>query len=138
ESNEAFMPDRSTPSVASSGRSSTPSPHAPTARSRAVATTAVVGALALAASTFAVPAAAAPQPAAKPTASVTGPSDINGFRSVGYVMADSRVTRDFHVADLVRTGAIEDLTHINYAFGNVTTDLVCDRSEERRVGKGGT
>ena len=57
---------------------------------------------------------------------VAGLDPVRLRRSVGYVMADSRVTRDFHVADLVRTGAIEDLTHINYAFGNVTTDLVCD------------
>ncbi|MDF2578813.1 MAG: hypothetical protein K0S49_392, partial [Microbacterium sp.] len=119
------MNDRSTPSAASSGRSLAKTSPAPTARSRVVAT-AVAGALALTAATFASPAVAAPQPTAKPAASVAGPSDINGFRSVGYVMADSRVTRDFHVVDLVRTGAIEDLTHINYAFGNVTTDLVCD------------
>src|SRR5690606_15264751 len=140
KSNEAFMTDRSTPSAALRGRSldGAPMTTRTTVRSRAVATSAVVGALALTAATFASPAAAAPQPAAKPASSVAGPSDINGFRSVGYVMADSRVTRDFHVVDLLRTGAIEDLTHINYAFGNVTTDLVCDRSEERRVGKGGT
>ncbi|MFD4992999.1 glycosyl hydrolase family 18 protein [Cellulosimicrobium cellulans] len=120
------MNDRSTPSAASSGRSLAKTSPAPTARSRVVAATAVAGALALTAATFASPAVAAPQPTAKPAASVAGPSDINGFRSVGYVMADSRVTRDFHVVDLLRTGAIEDLTHINYAFGNVTTDLVCD------------
>lgn len=93
---------------------------------KATAATALAAAGALAASLLATPAAAAPLPTARPAAAVDGPADINGYRSVGYVMAESRVTRDFHVADLVRTGAIEDLTHINYAFGNVTADLVCD------------
>ncbi|MBB2921337.1 glycosyl hydrolase family 18 protein [Cellulomonas cellasea] len=57
---------------------------------------------------------------------MAGPDAINGYRSVGYYMADAPVTRDFHIADIVRSGALEDLTHLNYAFGNVTTDLVCD------------
>ena len=55
-----------------------------------------------------------------------GPDDINGYRSVGYVMADSPVTRDFQFDDLFTSGAIEDLTHINYAFGNVTANLQCE------------
>lgn len=28
-------------------------------------------------------------------------------------------------------GAIDDVTHINYAFGNVTSDLVCDIADGR-------
>ncbi|PWC03049.1 glycoside hydrolase family 18 protein [Agromyces badenianii] len=55
-----------------------------------------------------------------------GPTDINGYRSVGYLMSDTPVTRDFQIKDLLRTGAIEDVTHINYAFGNVTTNLKCE------------
>jgi chitinase len=55
-----------------------------------------------------------------------GPADINGYRSVGYLMADTPVTRDYQIEDLLRTGAIDDVTHINYAFGNVTTNLKCE------------
>ncbi|QAY73596.1 chitinase [Agromyces protaetiae] len=83
----------------------------------------IAAAAATAATSFATPAFAA-QPAA------TGPSDINGYRAVGYFMADSPVTRDFQVADLVTSGAIANLTHLNYAFGNVTTDFVCDTLDE--------
>lgn len=63
---------------------------------------------------------------AAPAKGPTGPADINGYRSVGYVMSDSPVTRDFQLEDLFTSGAIEDLTHINYAFGNVTTNLRCE------------
>lgn len=56
----------------------------------------------------------------------TDPAPLNGYRSVGYVMADTPVSRDYQIADIINTGAINDVTHINYAFGNVTTDLVCD------------
>lgn len=53
-------------------------------------------------------------------------SALNGYRCVGYVMADTPVTRGYQIADIIKTGAINDVTHINYAFGNVTKDLVCD------------
>lgn len=56
------------------------------------------------------------------------PDGINGFNAIGYFPgwvppggADA-----YQVADLVRTGAVSDLTHLNYAFGNITSDLVCD------------
>ncbi|QDW61327.1 glycosyl hydrolase family 18 protein [Oerskovia sp. KBS0722] len=93
---------------------------------------AIAAAAVLAASVVVAPAtqAAATQSvaSAKPatTSSSAGPDDINGYRSVGYFMADGPITRNFHVSNLVSTGAIKDLTHLNYAFGNVTTDLVCD------------
>jgi len=85
----------------------------------------LVAAAALAAGGVAAPAVATPVHAARQTP-VSGPSDINGYRSVGYLMGDAPVTRDFQVSDLLTTGAIGDITHINYAFGNVTTDLRCD------------
>ncbi|WP_258726262.1 glycosyl hydrolase family 18 protein [Cellulomonas sp. NS3] len=91
---------------------------------RATARTAAVAALAL--TVLATPAAAGSAPSGRTSAPAAGPDDINGYRSVGYYMADAPVTRDFHLADLVTSGAIEDVTHLNYAFGNVTTDLVCD------------
>lgn len=89
------------------------SPHP--ARLAVAATTAAL----LAATALAAPATAAPE--APPA-----PVSVNGYRSVGYVMADTPVTRDYQVADILRTGAADSLTHLNYAFGNVTTDLVCD------------
>lgn len=55
-----------------------------------------------------------------------GPEDINGYRAVGYLMADTPVTRDYQIEDLFTTGAIEDVTHLNYAFGNVTSNLTCE------------
>ncbi|WP_395242686.1 glycosyl hydrolase family 18 protein [Agromyces sp. MMS24-K17] len=64
--------------------------------------------------------------AGKPSPAPAAAPGLNGYRSVGYLMADAPVTRGFEVADLVATGAIDDLTHLNYAFGNVTSDLVCD------------
>lgn len=88
-------------------------------------------AISLAAATFlaggavAAPAVAVPIHAGG-SAPVAGPSDINGYRSVGYLMGDAPVTRDFQIEDLLTTGAIDDVTHVNYAFGNVTTDLRCD------------
>ncbi|GAA3224927.1 glycosyl hydrolase family 18 protein [Oerskovia jenensis] len=95
---------------------------------RRLAPVAIAAAAVLAASVVVAPATQAAAPTAKPatTSSSAGPDDINGYRSVGYFMADGPITRDFHVANLVSTGAIKDLTHLNYAFGNVTTDLVCD------------
>ncbi|MFD6090553.1 glycosyl hydrolase family 18 protein [Oerskovia sp. NPDC060338] len=101
---------------------------------RRLAPVAIAAAAVLAASVLVAPAAQAVAPqsvaSAKPAATSAGPDDINGYRSVGYLMADSPVTRDFHVANLVSSGAIKDLTHLNYAFGNVTTDLVCDITQE--------
>ncbi|WP_350349522.1 glycoside hydrolase family 18 protein [Agromyces sp. G08B096] len=92
-----------------------------------------VATAAIASVSLAAPAIAAPGSpgeaavaAGKKPAPVAGPSDINGYRAVGYLMADSPVTRDYQVADLLRTGALDDLTHLNYAFGNVTADLTCD------------
>ncbi|WP_172979910.1 glycosyl hydrolase family 18 protein [Agromyces agglutinans] len=89
------------------------------------AAAAVIATGAAATPAFAAP--AAPSKATAPKAApVSGPADINGYRSVGYFMADGPITRGVDVADLVATGAIGDLTHLNYAFGNVTSELVCD------------
>ncbi|RXZ68458.1 glycoside hydrolase family 18 protein [Agromyces albus] len=81
-------------------------------------------ATAIAASAIASPALAAPSGSKPPP--ITGPADINGYRSVGYLMSDAPVTRDYQIEDLFDTGAIRDITHVNYAFGNVTADLRCD------------
>ncbi|MCM3661188.1 glycosyl hydrolase family 18 protein [Georgenia satyanarayanai] len=56
---------------------------------------------------------------------------VNGYRTLGYFPAwASADSHNYEFADLVSTGAADDLTHLNYAFGNVTTDLVCDISSE--------
>lgn len=81
---------------------------------------------ALGAATAMVAVAAAAPAAAKPHHQPSGPEEINGYRAVGYLMADSPVTRDVQVKDLFTTGAIEDITHLNYAFGNVTSNLRCE------------
>lgn len=91
--------------------------------SRRGATVALAAATALGASILAAPAAQAAPDAADP-------DGINGFRSVGYFQAHAPSKedggRDYQVEDLISSGAIDDLTHLNYSFGNVTTDLVCD------------
>ncbi|MFK4728150.1 glycoside hydrolase family 18 protein [Agromyces mediolanus] len=81
---------------------------------------------ALGVATALVAAAAAAPAAAKPHGHSGGPAEINGYRTVGYLMADAPVTRDVQVKDLFTTGAIRDITHLNYAFGNVTANLKCE------------
>ncbi|MBO0611093.1 glycosyl hydrolase family 18 protein [Myceligenerans salitolerans] len=78
--------------------------------------------------TIGLAAAGAPATAsAAPSPVRHGDDGINGYRSIGYFPGWAPTGEaDYQVADLVRTGAIADLTHLNYAFGNVTTDLVCD------------
>ncbi|PFG44435.1 chitinase [Isoptericola jiangsuensis] len=49
----------------------------------------------------------------------TGDSAINGYRNVGYFTQWGVYGRNFQVQDLVTSGAAEQLTHINYSFGNI-------------------
>ncbi|WP_062076384.1 glycosyl hydrolase family 18 protein [Demequina globuliformis] len=83
------------------------------------ATTAALGISAMAATTAS---AAGSMPAPE------DPDGINGYRSVGYFQAHapSKDGRDYQVADIIDSGAINHLTHINYSFGNVTSELICD------------
>ncbi len=50
---------------------------------------------------------------------------INGYRAVGYYPNEAAAWYGYTVAKLDRTGAAGDLTHINYAFGKVSSDLKC-------------
>ncbi|WP_425955325.1 glycosyl hydrolase family 18 protein [Xylanimonas sp. McL0601] len=68
--------------------------------------------------------AGTPAPAAAPD-----PDGANGYKSIGYFPAWVPQSGTYQVADLDRTGAVGDLTHLNYAFGNITSDLVCDESD---------
>ncbi|MEG3614609.1 glycosyl hydrolase family 18 protein [Isoptericola haloaureus] len=67
--------------------------------------------------TGAVGAVAATSATAAETSS--GDSAINGYRNVGYFTQWGVYGRDFHVKDLDTSGVAADLTHINYAFGNI-------------------
>ncbi|MFE9768105.1 glycoside hydrolase family 18 protein [Streptomyces sp. NPDC005808] len=60
-------------------------------------------------------------------ASADGPhtSKSPAYKSVGYFTQWGVYGRDFQVADLETSGAAASLTHINYAFGNVSSDGKC-------------
>lgn len=60
-------------------------------------------------------------------ASADGPrtSHSPAYKSVGYFTQWGVYGRDFQVADLEASGAASRLTHINYAFGNVSSDGKC-------------
>ena len=60
-------------------------------------------------------------------ASADGPhtSKSPAYKSVGYFTQWGVYGRDFQVADLEASGAASRLTHINYAFGNVSSDGKC-------------
>ncbi|WP_017570783.1 glycosyl hydrolase family 18 protein, partial [Nocardiopsis halotolerans] len=57
-----------------------------------------------------------------------GPSH-DGY-SVAYYTQWSAEERDYHVRDLIESGSAEKLTHIQYAFGNVSADGECFMSDE--------
>jgi len=55
-------------------------------------------------------------------------------RVVGYFVQWGIYSRNYRVKDVVTSGAAEKLTHLNYAFANVSTDFKC--YEETRAGWG--
>ncbi|MCO7273353.1 glycosyl hydrolase family 18 protein [Cellulosimicrobium cellulans] len=76
--------------------------------------------------------------AAHAAPATAGGDGANGYKTVGYYPAWDAGNEDgYQVADLQRTGAASDLTHLNYAFGNVTTDLVCDITDREDPVDGG-
>lgn len=52
-------------------------------------------------------------------------SAINGYRRVGYFAQWGIYGRDFMLNDMVANGSVNDLTHLNYAFIDVTQDATC-------------
>ncbi len=48
------------------------------------------------------------------------PSSLNGYRNVGYFAQWGVYARDFKLTRLQESGSAADLTHINYAFGNIS------------------
>ncbi|MFD9424131.1 MULTISPECIES: glycoside hydrolase family 18 protein [unclassified Streptomyces] len=98
--------------------------HRPRARFRALAAaacTAALGATLLGvAGTSSAGAAPAPhQQAAAPAASEAAPTAA-GDKVVGYFTNWGVYDRNYHVKNIETSGSANKLTHINYAFGNVT------------------
>ncbi|MDE3724812.1 glycosyl hydrolase family 18 protein [Nocardiopsis sp. N85] len=62
----------------------------------------------------------------------TGPD--HDHLSVAYYTQWSARERDYHVADLVGSGSAERLTHIQYAFGNVSADGECFMTDDEGEG----
>ena len=70
-------------------------------------------------------AATSPLPLTAPSAQVSvsdGDSAINGFRSVAYFTQWGVYGRDFQLKQLQQSGSIDNITHINYAFGNINNE----------------
>lgn len=82
---------------------------------------------ALAATALLVPLALAASPAAGQGGG-RGPSHEG--RSVAYYTQWSAAERDYHVRDIVDSGSADRLTHLQYAFGNVSAEGECFMSDE--------
>jgi len=69
------------------------------------------------------------------TATVTANSDgANAPRIIGYFVQWGVYSRNYRVKQVDTSGAAAQVTHLNYAFGNVSTDYKC--YEETRAGWG--
>lgn len=104
----------------------------PPRRSR-LAAGAVVSAttLALVATGLVAASTATAAPAAPVAVSPNGDNDINGYRNVGYFMSWAPENYGYTVKDFQETGQADQITHINYAFGNIhPTDLTCFISDK--------
>ncbi|MDH2426860.1 glycoside hydrolase family 18 protein [Sphaerisporangium sp. TRM90804] len=75
-------------------------------------------------------AVAVPAPASADRADTASASAATGggdrYKRVGYFIQWGVYGRNFHVKDVDTSGAAAKLTHINYAFGNVNAEGVCD------------
>ncbi|MFD7500425.1 glycoside hydrolase family 18 protein [Streptomyces sp. NPDC059850] len=83
----------------------------------AALSTAVLTATLLAGAATASPGAA---PAEPPTAKAATPKAAAGNKVVGYFTQWGIYQRNYHVKNVETSGSANKLTHINYAFGNVT------------------
>src|SRR5690606_27044313 len=84
------------------------------ARVAALATAAALVRGLLAGGAPAPPAEVAPAAVSHP-----GDSDVNGYRNVGYFTQWGVYGRNFQLKKVQDSGAAQDLTHINYSFGNI-------------------
>jgi len=110
-------------------------------RTLALGATAATLALLLAACSSAgtSPTSASPQASAPaaidPSEWVSSDYTINGYRSVGYMVQWGVYARDYHVKDIETSGLANNLTHLNYAFGNIDPEeLTCFEVTEPAVG----
>src|SRR5258706_9472706 len=74
------------------------------------------------------------KPASSPASAATEAPDDAGYKRVGYFVQWGMYSRNYRVKNIVTTGAADKLTHINYAFANVSTESRC--YEETRLGWG--
>ncbi|GLZ82047.1 chitinase [Actinorhabdospora filicis] len=63
-----------------------------------------------------------------------GPGDPGAYKKVGYFTQWGIYDRNYFVKDLVTSGAAANLTHINYAFGNVNEQGRCFEANQAGVG----
>ncbi|MFF1917161.1 glycoside hydrolase family 18 protein [Streptomyces sp. NPDC058239] len=98
-------------------------PHNPRARLRALAAaacTAALGATLLGAAGTASAGAAPTATQAPAPAAVDATPTASGDKVVGYFTNWGVYQRNYHVKNIETSGSADKLTHINYAFGNVT------------------
>lgn len=69
-----------------------------------------------------------------PCAGEPGEGPQHDSLNVAYFTQWGVEERDYHVRDLIESGAAEQLTHINYAFGNVGADGECFMTNEPEEG----
>ncbi len=69
-----------------------------------------------------------------PGYAISRAADMTDYKRVGYFIQWGMYSRNYRVKQIVTTGSADKLTHINYAFANVSTDYKC--YEETRAGWG--
>src|SRR4051812_42690021 len=75
-----------------------------------------------------------PRPVVSQSAAAATEAPDAEYKRVGYFVQWGMYSRKYWVKDIVTTGSADKLTHINYAFANVSTDSRC--YEETRYGWG--
>ncbi|MDF5754105.1 glycoside hydrolase family 18 protein [Spongiactinospora sp. TRM90649] len=85
--------------------------------------------IAATASAVALAATAVALPAQAQSLDRDRPSHDDRFKRVGYFVQWGVYERNYHVKDLEASGAPRKLTHINYAFSDVTAQGVCKSSD---------
>ncbi|MBT2394132.1 glycoside hydrolase family 18 protein [Streptomyces sp. ISL-1] len=97
-----------------------PGPHRPRARLRALVAAACTAALGATLLTGAHLASAGESAPATKTATSTAAPAAAGNKVIGYFTEWGVYDRNYHVKNIQTSGSANKLTHINYAFGNVT------------------
>ena len=69
-------------------------------------------------------------------ATAAEPASINGYRSVGYFVQWGVYGRGFKVKQLDTSGVADDLTHLNYSFGNIHHESLTCFEANKAQGEG--